>query len=212
MNCEQIRAMYLAGEQDEVTRVHLADCAACRRIRAELEVGRTALTDSSIWEEPSPELEDQVVGLISGSRRRADVSRGRASRRLWPVAAAAAAIAAVVVVAGVRSPSPDWVVAMPGTQLAEQASSTVSGWNTDSGTRMILSIDGLERAPEGYVYEFWLSRGPLHISAGTFSAAGDIELWAGVTRADFPRLWVTLEPLDDDESPSQHTVLDTADA
>jgi len=212
MNCEQIRAMYLAGEQDEVTRAHLADCAACRRIRSGLEAGRTALTDSSIWEEPSPELQDQVVALVSGSRRGADISRGRASRRLWPLAAAAAAIVVVAIGAGVRSPSPDWVVAMPGTQLAEQASSTVSGWNTDSGTRMIVSIEGLERAPEGYVYELWLSRGSLHISAGTFSAAGDIELWAGVTRADFPRLWVTLEPLDDDESPSQHTVLDTAGA
>lgn len=212
MNCERIRAMFLSGEPDEVTRAHMADCAACRRTRAELEAARAALMDSSIWEEPSRELEEQVVSLISGSRRGADASRERAPRRLWPLAAAAAAIAAVAIVAGVRSPSPDWVVAMPGTQLAEQASSTVSGWNTDSGTRMILSVDGLERAPEGYVYELWLSRGPLHISAGTFSAAGDIELWAGVARADFPRLWVTLEPLDDDESPSQHTVLDTAGA
>jgi hypothetical protein len=76
---------------------------------------------------------------------------------------------------------------------------------------MLLSVDGLEGAPDGYVYEFWLSEGPLHISAGTFTASGDIELWSGVSRADFPRLWVTLEPLDEDESPSSHTVLDTGE-
>jgi hypothetical protein len=112
----------------------------------------------------------------------------------------------------IGSPSPDWVVSMPGTDLAAQASSTVSGWNTDSGTRMLLSIEGLDPAPDGYVYELWLSKGPVHVSAGTFTAAGDVELWAGVTRADFPRLWVTLEPLDEDESPSRSTVLDTGDA
>jgi hypothetical protein len=74
---------------------------------------------------------------------------------------------------------------------------------------MLLTVDGLERAPDGYVYEFWLSQGPLHISAGTFTASGEIELWSGVPRAAFPRLWVTLEPLDEDESPSGQTVLDT---
>ena len=98
---------------------------------------------------------------------------------------------------------------MPATELAPQATSTVLGWNTDSGTRMLLEVEGLDRAPAGYVYEFWLSEGPLHISAGTFTGNGEIELWSGVTRAEFPRLWVTLEPLDEDESPSGTTVLDT---
>ena len=211
MNCDQIRAMYLAGEEDAATHPHMAECAACRSVRADLDAGREALVDSVIWEEPSPELENQVVALISGNRTVAGVSRGRSARWLGPVAAVAAVIVAVALFAVVRSPSPDWVVAMPGTGLAPQASSTVSGWNTDAGTRMLLSVDGLEDAPEGYVYEFWLSRGPVHISAGTFTAPGDIELWSGVTRADFPRLWVTLELLDEDESPSGHTVLDTAE-
>ena len=212
MNCDQIRAMYLAGEQDEVTRAHVADCAACRGVQGYLDTGRTALMDSVVWEEPSPELENQVVALVSGSRAEPDGLRRRLPRWLRPVAGVAAAVAVFAVFAVVRSPAPDWVVAMPGTDLAPQASSTVSGWNTDTGTQMLLSVTGLEEAPEGYVYEFWLSQGAFHVSAGTFSAAGDIKLWSGVTRADFPRLWVTLEPLDEDESPSGHTVLDTAEA
>ena len=74
---------------------------------------------------------------------------------------------------------------------------------------MVVAIEGLNPAPDGFVYEFWLSDGPVHISAGTFHSDGEIELWSGVSRADFPRLWITLEPLDEDESPSGNTVLDT---
>ena len=101
---------------------------------------------------------------------------------------------------------------MPGTELAPTAAASVEGWNEESGTRMMLAIQGLERAPAGYVYELWLSDGPIHISAGTFTASGEIEMWTGVARAAFPRLWVTLEPIDEDESPSGRTVLDTGSA
>jgi hypothetical protein len=56
----------------------------------------------------------------------------------------------------------------------------------------------------------WLSAGARHISAGTFVEADhDLELWAGVSRRQYPRVWITLEPLDDDESLSGQTVLDT---
>jgi hypothetical protein len=165
--------------------------------------------DSVIWEEPSPELENQVIALITGTPTTSPPGPGRLERWMRPLAAAAAVVVAVGFYAVLRAPSPDWEVVMPGTDTAPQATSTVAGWNTDSGTRLMLAIRGLEPAPQGHVYEFWLSDGPLHISAGTFKAGGEIELWAGVTRADFPRLWVTLEQLDDDESPSGTTVLDT---
>lgn len=209
MNCDEIRARYLAGEDEALTDAHFATCAACRAVRADLDIGRDALADAAIWEEPSPELESQVIALIAGNGLPAPVSSDR--RHLWlvPLAVAAAAIVVVASYAVLRAPSPDWVVAMPGTDLAPQATSTVEGWKTETGTRMVLSIDGLAQAPDGYVYEFWLSEGPLHISAGTFTGPGEIELWSGVARAEFPRLWVTLEPLDEDESPSGQTVLDT---
>jgi len=209
MNCDEFRASYLSGEDDEATAAHLADCAVCRSHRNYLETGRETLADPSIWEEPSRQLEDQVVALITGNQGGSAAQPGWLQRWVRPLAAAAAVVVAVGLYGVIRTPGPDWEVAMPGTDLAPLATSTVAGWNTDAGTRLLVAVEGLDPAPAGYVYELWLSQGPLHISAGTFSASGEIELWSGVTRADFPRLWVTLEPLDENESPSARTVLDT---
>jgi len=108
-----------------------------------------------------------------------------------------------------QAPAPDWEVAVPGTELAPGASAVAKGWIGESGTRLVVAVEGLEPAPDGFVYEFWLSKGRLHNSAGTFTAGGELELRSGVSRAEFPRLWVTLEPLDEDEGPTTHTVLDT---
>lgn len=209
MNCDEFRAQYLADEHDEAAVTHLAECAACRSHRTYLEAGRAVLIDPAIWEEPPPELEDQVVALIAGNQSRTSTSGGWLERWVRPLAAAAVLVAVVGLYGLFQTRSPDWEVDVPGTDLAPLAMSSIAGWNTESGTRMVLAVEGLEPAPAGYVYEFWLSQGPLHISAGTFTAGGEIELWTGVTRADFPRLWVTLEPLDQDESPSGYTVLDT---
>lgn len=209
MNCDEFRALFLAGEDGAGTAAHLEQCSACRSSRHDLEAGRIVLTDPATWEEPPPELAAQVIGLIAGNQSRAATRLGRLERWVRPIAAAAIVVIAAGLYGLLRTPPPDWEVAMPGTDLAPLAMSNIAGWNTESGTRMVVTIDGLDPAPTGYVYEFWLSQGPLHISAGTFSAGGEIALWTGVTRADFPRLWVTLEPLDDDEAPSTHTVLDT---
>jgi hypothetical protein len=209
MNCDEFRAHYLAGENDAATTEHLAGCAACRSRRADLEAGRRALVDPATWEEPPPELEDQVIALITGNADRTSTGLRRLERWVRPLVAAAVVVVAVGLYGVLRIPSPDWEVAIPGTDLAPLAMSVVAGWNTDAGTRMVVTVEGLDPAPDGFVYEFWLSDGPLHISAGTFSAGGEIELWSGVTRAEFPRLWVTLEPINDDESPSGRTVLDT---
>ena len=85
----------------------------------------------------------------------------------------------------------------------------VEGWNEPGGTRVSLDIEGLPMAPEGSIYEFWFTRDDIHISAGTFVSPIDVQLWAGVTRREFPRLWITLEPIDNDESPSGINVMDT---
>ena len=209
MNCDEFRAQYLAGENSEGTAGHLAHCAACRSRQPDIEAGRNALKDPATWEEPPPELQDQVIapGRRKQEQRRTQTGTGRAMvapRRRGR---------------GHRHRRrPLWLVSDPFSRLGSgyagngtgpSRPSTITGWNTDSGTRLVMTVKGLDPAPAGYVYEFWLSQGPLHISAGTFSAGGEIDLWTGVTRAEFPRLWVTLEPLDDDESPSGHTVLDT---
>lgn len=207
MNCEEFRAYRLAGEEVAGMSQHLDSCAACRAHAADIDAGRMALRDPALWEEPVPGLAAQVEALLAATSREIEP---RSPRRMGLALSAAAAVIAVVgLLAVTRSPAPDWQVEIVGTPLAAAAAGTVEGWNSDGGTRMRLRVSGLDPAPDGYLYEFWLSDGPIHISAGTFRSAEEVELWAGVTRADFPRLWVTLEPIDEDESPTDQTVLDT---
>ena len=211
MNCEEYRAAVLAGEETDASRIHRQECPACRSHHDDLVEMRRALSDPGLWEEPSPELGIQIDALINHA---ADGDwRKQSTGHLGWWAALAVAVAALIVGIGsflaLREPAPDWEIALPATDQAPNAVAQVRGWNTDSGTRMVLEVEGLAPAPEGFMYEFWLSEGPLHISAGTFRTGGEIELWAAVRRADFPRLWVTLEPIDEDESPYPTTVLDT---
>lgn len=210
MNCEEFRSARLAGEDSGAMRHHLEGCSACLSQMNRIDAGGAALADASLWEEPSPELAGQVEALITAAGRRETLDPRRP--RLLRVSAAAAAVAVVVAAASfafLRPSAPDWEAALPGTDLAPTAIGTVRGWNEAAGTRMVVDVEGLAPAPEGFVYEFWLSDGPLHVSAGTFVGPGQVELWSGVARADFPRLWITLEPVDEDTSPSGQTVLDT---
>lgn len=207
MNCEEVRVAYLAGDADHSAALHVQGCAACRSRIEDLEHAGALLDDPALWEEPSPELREQVAALVSADRR--EETKPWLRRPLAAIAVAAAAFAVLGFGILAQLPRPDWTADMPGTTEAPMAMSTVSGWNTETGTRMLIEITGLEPAPDGYLYEMWLSEGPIHISAGTFTGSGEVVLWSGVRRADFPRLWVTLEPIDEDESPSRVTVLDT---
>lgn len=93
---------------------------------------------------------------------------------------------------------------------APQASARVSGWNMDYGTKMMIEVAGLDpTGPDAY-YEIWLTAPDgRHVSAGTFRMSGRFEVMAGVRRSEFPRIWITLEPADDDPAPNPQTVLDT---
>lgn len=211
MKCDDARARFLAGDADQAALDHLGTCPDCRIEWASLEDSRRALDDPVFWEEPSATLEDRVVAMIAGpSPATSRVSMPIGRMGWWAVGGTAAvAVLVVAVWAGLRSPGPDWRIDLPGTAQAPTAMGVVEGWNEPGGTRLALDIDGLPPAPEGSVYEFWFSRDELHISAGTFISPDQVELWVGVSRAEFPRLWITLEPLDDDESPSGLNVMDT---
>jgi len=208
MTCDEFQAAYLAGDEDDATRLHLSGCVACRTSLASLDSGRLTIAEPAVWEEPSPDLGEQVVMLLQGTAH-------PPTHTTWPrrtmagVAAVAAAILVVAAVVATRSDAPDWTVDIAGTNEAPVAMGTIDGWQTPNGTRMVLNINGLDPAPDGYIYELWLSQGPIHISAGTFTATDDVVLWSGVARRDYPRLWITLETIDEDESPSPITVMDT---
>jgi hypothetical protein len=76
---------------------------------------------------------------------------------------------------------------------------------------MVLDITGIGDAPTGFYYEIWMTaKDGRHISAGTFNGSGRVTAFAGVRRADYPRIWITLEAADDDLGPSPETYFDTA--
>jgi hypothetical protein len=210
MRCDDVQSAYLAGDASSEQMRHLTTCSACRSARSELDATLRLLDDAAIWQEPSQGLEEELVSLIAG-RSVAETAARR--KRGWWLGAAALLMAAAVT-AGLwmttRPPNPDWEVAVSGTPDAPLASGVVQGWNEPGGTRLTLAVEGLAEAPPGSVYEVWFSRDRVHISAGTFNSAGEVELWVGVARRDFPRIWVTVEPLVEDEAPSGATVLDIA--
>jgi len=214
MKCDDARTAFLAGDEGQTELDHLSSCTDCRGLWASLDTYRRILDDPEFWQVPSPALEDRVVAIIGGPpgpTERPVVTSKRFNRRRFVLVGGVAAVLTVIVAwIGLRSiDGSDWKVAIPGTNEAPLATGVVEGWNEPGGTRVVLDIQGLAPAPEGSVYEFWFSRDDLHISAGTFVNPTNVELWTGVSRREFPRLWITLEPLDDDESPSGTNVMDT---
>ena len=171
-----------------------------------LEAVGISLDEPGLWFDSTPGGVERVVAVLGEPEAPGSTAEGDRSRRTrrWVAAAVgiAAVVAAAAIVAGTRSPGADWEVALAGTEAAPTAHAVARGWNEASGTRMKLDISGLQPAPVGFVYELWLSKGPVHVSAGTFHNSADAQLWVGVSRRDFPRVWVTLEPLNDDTGPA----------
>jgi anti-sigma factor RsiW len=176
----------------------------------EVERLRRHLADPLLWEAPPEDLSHRVAAAISGRRA---AMPGRRPARLRP-AAAVAGLAVVVagLAIGVRiGGAPDWRVVLSPTEEAPAAAATVAGWNTAEGTRMVIEVGGLPGLEAGEYYEVWLTAPDgRHVSAGSFRASGTVTVWAGVRRSEFPRIWVTLEPADQDPAPSGVTVLDAS--
>jgi hypothetical protein len=231
VNCDEVRAALLAGDRSAAVEAHRRGCAACRRAEPGLEMMRRHLHDADLWVEPSPELQDRVVAAVrtaatgTGTARAPDAgvetADARRPGRRWSlssgvaVAAMGAAFAAVVaviavVVAGSGSEHPDFQFALVGTRAAPAASATVYGWNEAAGTRLELDVEGLPPSGPDAYYTVWMtSPDGRHVPAGTFRSSGTVWVWSGVTEIEFPRVWVTLEPNDHDESLSGPAVLDT---
>lgn len=206
MTCDDYRAAFLAGEMSHEHRAHGDSCARCRSERATLTAMAEALNDAALWAEPEAGAHARLKDRLGHARS----AEGPASRRVWPLWVAAVAAVAVIATAltiTLRPDRADWEVAISG--IGPAPDGTVSGWVEPSGTRVTFDVPGLEPAPDGQVYELWFSRGGVHVSGGTFTDADGAELWVGVSRRAYPRIWVTLEPLDDDSTPSAAVILDT---
>jgi anti-sigma-K factor RskA len=205
MNCEEFRAGYVAGEEGSRYESHLACCPECQIEIPRLRETRRALEDELIWEEPPDGTAARVVATVAARVGPADRPRS------WAWAAVGAAVAVAIVLAiGAASQlvdRPSWEVAMAGVGPVPAAQGTVAGWNTESGTRLVLTIENLPPAPAGFYYELWLSSPDRVVSAGTFRAPEDVVLWTAAFRSELPRLTITLEPVDGDPLPSGEAVL-----
>ena len=225
MRCEETRAAMLSGSDVEAVRQHLAACQVCRSEQPMWARLNSTLSSHSLWEEPSSDLSERILQTVRGQAVRGQAVRGNdesghADRRAQPEhqrTALFAGVAATVLIAlagiffATRSLSADWEMTLATSEQRPEATAVIRGWSTALGTRMVLDIGGIEDAPSGSYYEIWMTAPDgRHISAGTFSGSGRVTAFAGVRRADYPRIWITLETADDDLGPSPETYFDTA--
>ncbi len=205
MRCGEARAAYLEGDRSEQVTAHLATCPACREVGAPIESMASLLDDVALWEEPAPGGWERTVRLMAGA-----VPEGPRppALKLAAVAIAAVVLAIVGFLALTTARAPDWEFDLVAVDSPGQAS--IAGWNTEAGSRMVLTVEDLPPARDGFYYEVWLSDGPRHISAGSFSGPGSVDLWVGVRRSEFPRVWISLEPADGVPGIDGATVFDTS--
>ena len=212
MRCEEARAAMLSGADIESVRQHLALCQVCRAEQPMWVRLSSTLSSHSLWEEPSSDLSDRILQTVRGHGER-DYSDRRAHQRT--ALFAGVAVTLLIALAGTffatRSLTADWEMTLATSEELHGATAVIRGWSTAMGTRMVLDIVGIEDAPSGSYYEIWMTAPDgRHISAGTFSGSGQVTAFAGVRRADYPRIWITLETADDDLGPSPETYFDTA--
>ncbi|MEQ1701538.1 MAG: anti-sigma factor [Ilumatobacteraceae bacterium] len=164
------------------------------------------LADPTMWAEPAPELEDQVVAAITAEAAGASTStyhvyqRPSRARRWLTVAGAAAvgaAAAAIITVAVTRdsSTTADATVALAGTDLAPGLTGEAKLTAVSSGVKIELKLPGLPRRDGGEFYQVWLKNcdGTQLVPAGSFHELDDAVAWAGVLPDDFPLITVTKE-------------------
>jgi hypothetical protein len=175
----------------------------------------STLSSHSLWEEPASDLSDRILQTVRGHDGRSQSDRRAQPERQRTALFAGVAVTLLIALAGTffatRTLAPDWEMALITTDEAPEATALIRGWSTARGTRMVLEIAGIEDAPSGTYYEIWMTAlDGRHISAGTFSGSGRVTAFAGVRRADYPRIWITLELADDDLGPSPETYFDSA--
>ncbi|MGH1489988.1 MAG: anti-sigma factor, partial [Acidimicrobiales bacterium] len=164
-------------------------------------------TQSVIAEVASPEIQGAsdiqgapeaqgAPGISEYSPTSNVVPISRAKRWAMPALSAAAgviiALIGVAAFSSIGNQQADGTVelALLGTDLAPEAEATAMIVDLPAGTRVELDVSMLEPAPPGTYYEVWLRKdAEVGVSAGTFHLRGgdsSIELWAGVSAADYP--------------------------
>lgn len=138
MNCRVAKQQIFAvrdGALDDIQRAalasHVAECAACRRIRDDLEIAVTGLrAESTAVRIPNPDLEWRK--LQRQLHEPAPVRRSLASWLAVPTALAAAAAAVAVYV---------YTPSNPVTGSAEQAATVAGAQQTGSAPSAVVFVD-----------------------------------------------------------------------
>ena len=213
---EDDRIEYLAGEPASV----LSPAE-----RADLDELRALLAEPSVWAEPGPDLEGNVIAAVARAAASAQadpnvsvparVARRRRGRRPRVVAAvaglaaaaAAAAIAVAVSLGGGTHPL-QYQAALAGTTLAPAATGQVTLTQTLSGWRVTLHGSGLPRLDNGYFYEAWLKNpAGILVPIGTFNQPDNVTLWSGVPPTQYPTITITRQRADGNPASSGQRVL-----
>jgi hypothetical protein len=189
---------------------------------AELAALDAFLADESVWADPPAGLEDFVVATIAAEaaaaaplpsdrptdfgwsdqpdRARAPKRAVRRPPRRFGLVVGAAAAAAVILVAVLSlRPATGRTVELgagPAGQPTNGAEARIE--DQPNGTRILLDVASLPPAAPGTYYEAWLRKDPkVGVSIGTFhmrgGTGGHVELWAGVSPADYPLITVTIQ-------------------
>lgn len=209
------QARYLvAGDDAEARSVSVS---ARSPDRAQLDRVRGLLADGAMWAAPPPELIDRIVVRIDKPPASGATPRGGVQSRwalIGGLAAAAALLVALLVtdrMTGRAGGTPSREVAMSGTELAPEASATARVSETPSGVSIILRLEGLDPAADGFYYQAWVKGSAGLVAIGTFHMRDGedepVELWSGVAVASYPDITVTLEPEDGDPASSGQRVL-----
>jgi Anti-sigma-K factor rskA len=197
--------------------------------RAELDRLRGALADPAVWVEPSPDLQERIVGAIAGagatsSDSRADQGSGTSAgdrnnvvklRPRWTryaILSAAAVLLVVGLTVAVTNQSnnkpAEFAASLEGTDRAPEASGEVTLTKTESGWQIDLQAKGLPRLDNGAYYQAWLKNEEgILVTIGTFNEPDDVTLWAGVAPSGFPTLTVTRQRANGDPTSSGQVVL-----
>jgi hypothetical protein len=213
------RIAYLAGEDRGPLP---ADEAAT------LDALKAELAAAAMWEEPSRELEDQVVAAVTTAAAQ-ERSPDRAPASSWwgrlrsrwrisrpalalslslPLAAAAAVVIVLVTSSGESTPALQFAMVVQGTALAPGAHGSATLTKTTSGWRIQLSARGLPRRQGTEFYEAWLKNAAgILVPIGTFNDARKVTLWSGVPVTKFRSLTVTQQVANGNPKSSGRRVL-----
>ncbi len=165
--------------------------------RESLDAARQILTSPAAWGAPPDAVAEEVLGEIRARTNPFQETRRRISPIRLLAAAMTMGVILLVTVFGLGSLRDDSRVDLAGTDLQPSATGTAWLESTDAGWSILIDLDGLPPAEDGYYYEGWVwSDDGDGVSIGTFhlrNGSERLNLWSGVDVVSYPSIWISLQ-------------------